>query len=242
MVNRQQLPTSTRPKRSATVQTLLRFKSSPLSLWRGYTALASRNLPFTALQFPLFEHLKKLLTAHRESVRRRSDTGYGKQKGGKGLSLIEHGLVTAVSAGLAGSVAAWITTPIDVVKTRVMLAAGEEGARKAEEIAREPQQTQMNGKVKMAIADKAKESLRAGKDGLKDALGGTGVQHRKRKGSWQIGREIVSENGMKGLFRGGALRAVWTMIGSGLYLGVYESGRIYLARRRGETIDDDQFL
>ena len=38
----------------------------------------------------------------------------------------------------------------------------------------------------------------------------------------------MGESGVKGLFRGGLLRAAWTALGSGLYLGVYESGKDYL--------------
>jgi hypothetical protein len=34
-----------RPRVNATLQTLQRFQSNPLALWRGYTALAGRNLP-----------------------------------------------------------------------------------------------------------------------------------------------------------------------------------------------------
>lgn len=30
-------------------------------LWTGYAALAARNLPFTAMQFPMFEHLRASL-------------------------------------------------------------------------------------------------------------------------------------------------------------------------------------
>ncbi|KAL9092272.1 MAG: hypothetical protein Q9165_004446 [Trypethelium subeluteriae] len=239
---------------SATMQTLARFKSSPLSLWRGYTALAGRNLPFTALQFPLFEQLKKMLTAHRQRTRQErnisgSSVSGGDRKREGSLPVVEHGIVTAISAGLAGSVAAWVTTPVDVVKTRVMLAAGEEGARKAEQIAREREKEQQkarrnndNGERSKPLADKAKERLEMGKNGLKDALGGAQGDIWKKKGSWEIAREVVKENGVKGLFRGGALRSVWTMLGSGLYLGVYESGRIWLARRRGENVDEDDIL
>lgn len=39
---------------SVTMQVLRHFKT-PSQLWRGYSALAARNLPFTAMQFPLFE-------------------------------------------------------------------------------------------------------------------------------------------------------------------------------------------
>lgn len=34
-----------RPRVNATLQTLQRFQSNPLALWRGYAALAGRNLP-----------------------------------------------------------------------------------------------------------------------------------------------------------------------------------------------------
>ena len=53
-----------------------------------------------------------------------------------------------------------------------------------------------------------------------------------RGGGLAVGREILRTEGVKGLFRGGALRGVWTALGSGLYLGVYESGRRYLEERR----------
>ncbi|KAI9713999.1 MAG: hypothetical protein M1820_000729 [Bogoriella megaspora] len=219
-------------RQSATLQTLKKFRSSPLNLWRGYTALAGRNLPFTALQFPLFEHLKLLFTKRRHRQRRLQERSGKEAK----LSILEQGLITATSAGLAGSLAAWITTPVDVVKTRVMLAAGEEGARRAEEAAREAERREESGK---ALKERAKESVKAGKDGLKDALGSNGENVFKKKSSLQIAREVVQESGVRGLFRGGALRAVWTMLGSGLYLGVYESGRTWLARRRGDVEDED---
>jgi len=203
-------------KANATLQTLARFRSNPLALWRGYTALASRNLPFTALQFPMFERLKEGIKTYRDDRGIRSGT------------LLESGLITASSAGLAGSVAAVITTPVDVVKTRIMLAAADSAATETEQAG--------DGK-------RAGKAAKAHAGGIVDAVGhGVKSKAPARKTSMQIGREIVAEHGVKGLWRGGALRAVWTMIGSGLYLGVYESGRIYLASRRGEKIKEDDLL
>jgi hypothetical protein len=200
-------------KTNATVQTLRKFRSNPLALWRGYTALAGRNLPFTALQFPMFERLKETIKSHRERNGTRTNT------------ILENGCITALSAGSAGSVAAVITTPVDVVKTRIMLAAANEGANEAQQHSK-PAPKNANGLV--------------------DALGQTVAAKQKsapqRKGSVQIAREIIAENGVKGLWRGGALRAVWTMVGSGLYLGVYESGRVYLANRRGERVMEEDLL
>ena len=169
-------------KSNATLITLRKLKKTPSQLWRGYTALATRNLPFTAVQFPLFEHLRSTIQSYR------------KRRGNFSRTLLETGTVTAISAGFAGLVAAVITTPIDVIKTRIMLGASsglEES--KGEQLTR------------------AQQAVRAG-----------------RAGGYVVGKEIFRTEGIKGLFRGGALRALWTAAGSGLYLSAYESGRKYL--------------
>lgn len=95
---------------SVTLEALKRFRK-PAQLLRGYTALAARNLPFTALQFPMFEHSKRTIKDYRQ------------QKGTATGSLIETALITVISAGSAGSVIAVITTLVDVVKTRIMVSA-----------------------------------------------------------------------------------------------------------------------
>lgn len=60
-----------------------------------------RELPFDLIQFPLYEYLKRKWAARR----------------GRVLETYEN----ALCGSAAGSVAAGITTPVDVVKTRVML-------------------------------------------------------------------------------------------------------------------------
>lgn len=93
-------------------------------LWSGYTALAARNLPFTALQFPLFE-------AVRARVWRALDDGETRKQGGgiqEGQRVLRTCAVNGVSAAISGSIASGVTTPTDVVKTRMML-LGDEGKR-----------------------------------------------------------------------------------------------------------------
>ncbi|KAF4556945.1 putative mitochondrial carrier protein 30 [Elsinoe fawcettii] len=205
---------------SATLQTIARFRSNPLALWRGYTALAGRNLPFTALQFPLFERLKRHLRERREDQGKLTN------------SIAEAGVITAISAGLAGSVAAVVTTPVDVVKTRIMLAAAE-GAAEAASKPASSSSSSSSGSSASSPSGKATPALNALGQKVKSAAQNV-AQPPSRKGSMDIAREIMAEKGVKGLFRGGALRAVWTMLGSGLYLGVYESGRMWLGQRDGE--------
>lgn len=91
-------------------------------LFAGYRALVGRNLPFTALQFPLFEKFRERLWAWRG--RRR---GRKRSQDGGGIAVVETGLVAGGGAAAAGALAAWVTTPSDVVKTRIMLTAGTEG-------------------------------------------------------------------------------------------------------------------
>lgn len=159
-------------------------------LFSGYTALVARNLPFTAIQFPIFEHARTTIWESRTRGRER-----GEEQG-----LLETAVVTGASAGAAGAFAAWITTPSDVVKTRMMLGAGHDKA-----------------------SQRADESRRA------DA------QERRRRGSLEVTRDVYRQNGVRGLFRGGLLRAAWTAVGSGLYLGTYEMSKVWLTRGKDES-------
>ncbi|KAL0978549.1 hypothetical protein UPYG_G00172000 [Umbra pygmaea] len=71
-------------------------------LYRGYRSTVLREIPFSLVQFPLWEYLKTRWS------RRQGHTLYAWQ--------------SAVCGALAGAVAAFVTTPLDVAKTRIMLA------------------------------------------------------------------------------------------------------------------------
>ncbi|KAK6908480.1 hypothetical protein I203_102482 [Kwoniella mangroviensis CBS 8507] len=73
--------------------------------YRGFGITIARELPFTSIQFPLYESLKSLLSKHYLGGRR--PTSYE----------------AAICGSIAGGFAAGVTTPLDVVKTRVMLEA-----------------------------------------------------------------------------------------------------------------------
>lgn len=145
---------------STSLRALRLIGRNPRNFWRGYSLLAGRNLPFIALQFPLYEELKIILGA--EKVK---DDWWEMSK------------VTAIAAGISGGLAAWITTPIDVVKTRIMLSA---------------------------------------------------TQGHKKVGPKEVFKNILKEEGVIELFRGGGMRFFWTIIGSGMYLAVYEGMATWL--------------
>ncbi|RDB14702.1 putative mitochondrial carrier protein PET8 [Hypsizygus marmoreus] len=70
--------------------------------YRGFGSTIMREIPFTSLQFPLYEMLKAQL-----SVKLQRKPLYAHE--------------AAVCGSVAGAVAAALTTPLDVLKTRVML-------------------------------------------------------------------------------------------------------------------------
>lgn len=195
--------------RNATIKALRKF-DSPLQLWRGYTALVARNLPFTAMHFPMFEYFRSRVQLYRKR--------HGKSTG----TLLETATVTALSAGTAGSLAAVITTPIDLIKTRIMLSASDNGSGPSQDAVKAVEAQGKNAKFEF---EKAQQATRGG-----------------RAGGFAVGKDILRKEGIKGLFRGGALRGLWTAVGSGLYLGAYESGRRFLEERRNVAGDGGSTL
>lgn len=71
-------------------------------LYRGYGSTVLREVPFAFIQFPIWEHLKANWTVN------------------TGLELTP--VAVAICGAVAGGIAAAITTPLDVAKTRIMLA------------------------------------------------------------------------------------------------------------------------
>ena len=82
------------------------------------------------------------------------------------------------------------------------------------------------------------ESSLRGTAGGGPVVRGTPGQTERRPGGWDVAKQVLRERGVKGLFRGGALRAVWTAVGSGLYLGTYEVSKVWLRGTQVQRDDD----
>ena len=106
-VLKQRLQTSQYPSLSAAVQGT--YASGGISgFFRGFSTTVFREIPFAMIQFPIYEKLCSMY-------------GDAKEKAGNGpIASYE----SAACGSFAGGVAAAITTPLDVAKTRIMLAEG----------------------------------------------------------------------------------------------------------------------
>lgn len=96
-------------QRSHVMHVLRQFSRQPTRLWTGYTMLVASSLPGTSLTLSLYEWFKQRMM--RDNKELANDIPYRMK-------------VSAVSAAIAAGCVSCIFVPVDVVKTRMRLAAG----------------------------------------------------------------------------------------------------------------------
>ncbi|KAK2016504.1 mitochondrial carrier [Colletotrichum eremochloae] len=89
-------------------------------LYRGWSITVLREVPFTIIQFPLWERLKRWGRERKQN--KNWKLGPGARQTEYEVSAVE----SALYGSVAGAAAAGITTPLDVLKTRVMLSQQKE--------------------------------------------------------------------------------------------------------------------
>ena len=97
----------------ATLKVILRNENGAglrRNLYRGWSTTIMREVPFTCIQFPLYEYFKKVWASSNNASSPKQQA-LAPWKG-------------AICGSVAGAIAAAVTTPLDFLKTRVMLHNG----------------------------------------------------------------------------------------------------------------------
>ncbi|KAI9289215.1 mitochondrial carrier domain-containing protein [Umbelopsis sp. AD052] len=99
-VIKQRMQTKQFTATSAAVSSVIKTEGL-LGFYRGFLSTVAREIPFTCIQFPIYEYFKR---SYAQSKGRRTEP-----------------FEAAICGSIAGGIAAAITTPLDVCKTRIML-------------------------------------------------------------------------------------------------------------------------
>ncbi|KAF9223004.1 mitochondrial carrier [Gyrodon lividus] len=141
--------------------------------YRGFGTTIMREIPFTSLQFPMYELFKMRLSL---------------ALGSRPLRASE----AAICGSIAGGVAAALTTPLDVLKTRVML--------------------DMRVCMRSHIPSSYPDALVVGHQDPSSQFPSLLTRFR----------QIYINEGPRALFAGVVPRTLWISAGGAIFLGVYE--------------------
>lgn len=166
-------------------------------LYRGFSITLMREIPFTAVQFPLYEKLKKTVGAN------------------------ERPYLSAGCGMVAGGFAAAITTPLDVIKTRVMLQKHHNA---------HPDPTPKTTSTTGGTSKPPTDTPNGTSNGTTNETVNT-KSTPKRVSLIHIVRDVASE-GPSAFWRGVVPRTMWISMGGAVFLGVYEISKDAITRSK----------
>ena len=168
------------------IKIMKQFFQQPSALWSGYWVLVAGQLPSICLTFCLYESFK--------------ETWYeGRIPANEMIS--QHIKASVLCAGLAGGCSSWFFVPIDVVKTRMRLAVGDD----------------------MQLSRHSMNKAAHKVSGIKLSMAS-----KPRLLSIQVVRDVFLKEGLPGFFRGSGLTCLAATLGSAMYIGCYEGIKVAL--------------
>lgn len=146
-----------------------------LGFYRGFQATIQREIPFACLQYPLYESLK----------------GWWRERRGE-----INPWQAALCGSVAGGITAILTTPLDVIKTRIILAP------------RRGSHPMTGASAAAAATDETANWLTPSSASPWRALG-----------------RLWREGGIARLFAGAGPRTLWISLGGFIFFGAYEKAK-----------------
>jgi solute carrier family 25 S-adenosylmethionine transporter 26 len=182
------------------VQATLR-REGILGFYTGFGITLMREIPFSLVQFPLYEYMKSVVSRYRCGG---EDVGAGE---------------AAICGSISGAIAAAATTPLDVIKTRLMLGAD------------------IHGKPYHGACDTYVRVLQEGRERLLESSKVSSTSSAAA-GAESATRALVAKPPFLGaysiFFSGVGPRVTWISIGGFVFFGAYEQAKhmlLYLQPR-----------
>lgn len=179
------------------IRATLRLPGGAVNLYQGFGITIMREIPFSLIQFPLYERMKADMRS-----------AWGREP-------LAH--EAAICGSLSGAFAAAVTTPLDVLKTRLMLGSDARGVAYlgvGDTLSRLIQEG-MHGDVPSSLSTPlASSSTAAGVSSAPGAAVSSG--HSASGGLRGVARV---------LFAGVQPRVMWIGIGGFVFFGAYEQAK-----------------
>jgi solute carrier family 25 S-adenosylmethionine transporter 26 len=100
-------------------------------LYRGYGITLMREIPFAMIQFPLYEYMKSQISDYKKQHHSNQNKSiFTSQYINEEKKIYDDGVSpteSAVCGSISGAIAAALTTPLDVIKTRLMIGKDSQG-------------------------------------------------------------------------------------------------------------------
>ncbi|ODQ54462.1 mitochondrial carrier [Saitoella complicata NRRL Y-17804] len=192
------------------IETICRLEGRG-ALFHGYKATILRDLPFSALQFAFYERFKKAAHDH---------------VGSRDIGMPLETLTGAMAGGLAGM----ITTPLDVVKTRIQTQVRSPAREIESRIPRSGSAAPSSSKSQHSrhFSSSCVHMISTSSPSTTPTLPSSVKLHTS---SVAEGLKIIYKSeGFAGLFRGVAPRVAWTAAQSSFMFVLYENGLKMLAK------------
>lgn len=202
------------------------LQDSPHRLYSGFATTLTREIPFSVIQFPLYEFLKRRL--HDVRFRHAHHTLNKSYEESLNYAQVPV-LYTSIIGAMVGFVAAALTTPLDVSRTRIMLGRDPYG----ESYTTNPFTTMKRIFIEGCRAEKA-HAVSSVDVNMPSPQTIQPHAHIDPKSHPLLNPGDVGKyyrGGVKSLFRGVVPRTMWISIGGCVYFGAFEAAKSFLQRK-----------